>query len=173
MYNLWVCAMVVVVLLLILLLLLMFVLLLLLVALEIEVAQLPVLLLIPCECWIFNRLAILLLQRCYWQQILVVGVEYVIYKVALMNMKWYGGYWRGSLQYSIDRSSQILPLFGWLVWLIIFLLLFKNNCCCCAPIIVFICTPIYCYWLAVYAPNIVLCTDWVWLIVTNILCPER
>ena len=26
---------------------------------------------------------------------------------------------------------------------------------CCAPIIVVVCTPIYCYWLAVYAPNIV------------------
>ena len=35
------------------------------------------------------------------------------------------------------------------------LLLFKNNGCCCAPIIVVVCTPIYCYWLAVYAPNIV------------------
>ena len=35
------------------------------------------------------------------------------------------------------------------------LLLFKNNGACCAPIIVIVCTQIYCYWLAVYAPNIV------------------
>ena len=36
-------------------------LLLLVVVLKLEAAQLPVLSLIPCECWIFNRLAILLL----------------------------------------------------------------------------------------------------------------